>query len=345
MPGLKTVRKSNGIYHAVGTVGNRRVRQSLGTRNKDQAQELCAQLEAKEWKRHSYGEESVRTFEDAAISYMEQGGERRFLAPLIRYFRGRNLNSIKPADIRETALKLYPKAAASTRNRQVIVPVRAVLLHAHDRGWCGAVKVKQFETPKSRKHTPVDRQWLDAFMAEADKSGMPHLSAIVLFMNQTGARVSEAVNLLGEHVDLSERVALLAKTKTDEWSPRYLTAEVVTRMAGMGIGAGKNVFWYTDPKAVNKAMKRVAERAGIEPRTTHSAGRHSFGTNAMSLNVGIKDAMEAGGWKSAKLFMETYVHSQEGGRKVAAKFDDESGPIGMNVTIAKKKRASSFGKH
>lgn len=341
---LVPILQSSGIWWAIGSVAGIRIRQSLGTREEDTAQERCAILEARLWKRHHYGDEAIRTFEEAALSYMEQGGEGRFLAGPIRLFKGRNVGSIKPADVRDAALKLYGHASPATRNRQAVVPIRAVLMHAHDRGWCGAVKVKQFEVPKSRKHKPVDRQWLEAFMAEADRSKLPHLSALVLFMHHTAARVSEAIRLTGDHVDLGKRVAVLERTKTDEWSVRHLTAELVARMAALGIRDGEPVFLYTDPKAVNRAMKRVAVRAGIEPRTTHSAGRHSFATNAMARTGDVKGAMDAGGWKSAKLFLETYVHSQNAGQKIALAFDEERGPIDINKAQSKVGRRASFGK-
>ena len=64
MPGLK-VQWRNGIAYAIGTVAGNRVRESLGTRDKALAEELRAQLEARLWKRHSYGEEAVRTFDEA----------------------------------------------------------------------------------------------------------------------------------------------------------------------------------------------------------------------------------------------------------------------------------------
>lgn len=344
MPGLKAVPRG-GIYYAIGSVGRERVRKSLGTRNEAQADELCALYEARLWKRNSYGEEAVRTFEEAAVKYLEQGGEARFLPPILKYFKGRPIGTIKPAEIRTMAIALYPRGAAATRNRHGVIPARAVINHAHDLGWCGAIKVRQFEGSKSRKHMPVDRVWLDAFMARADADKLPHLSALVLFMHQTGARVSEAINLLGEHVDLSRRVAVLAKTKTDEWSPRRLTSELVARMSALGLEDGERVFLYTDPKAVNRRMAAVCKRAGIEPRTTHSAGRHSFGTNAMAMGAKIKDAMDAGGWKSAKLFMETYVHSHAGAETVAAMFDSEAGPVDANQAQGLKRHRRRFGKH
>lgn len=344
MSSLK-LKERDGVWYAYGTIGGKRIRESLGTRDKKVAEEIRAQYEARLWKRHTYGEEAVRLFEEAATSYMQQGGEGRFLAPIIKEFKGRAVGTIKPAELRSMAIKLYPTGAPSTRNRQAIIPARAVVNHAHDLGWCGPLKVKMFDVPKSNKHKPVDRKWLDAFMAQADKDKLWHLSALVLFMNQTAARVSEAVNLMGEHVDLSERVAVLAKTKTDEWSPRYLTAELVARMAGLGIEDGKPVFSYTDPKAVNRRIAAVCKRAEIEKRTTHAAGRHSFGTNAMAVpGADIKAAMDAGGWKSAKLFLETYVHSKDAGRSLAEKFDKQTGPIGTNLAQAQNRKRYRFGK-
>lgn len=333
-----------GIYYAVGTFNGERVRKSLGTRDAKKAAEQCALYEARLWKRHNYGEEAVRTFEEAAESYLKQGGEGRYLPKVLKYLKGRAIGTIKPAELRQMAIELYPTALPSTRNRQAIIPARAVINHAHDRGWCGPVRVKAFDVAKSRKHKPVDRAWLDAFLAEADRSGLPHLSACVLFMHQTGARVSEAINLVGEHVDLGSRVALLEKTKTDEWSPRYLTAELVARMAAIGIEPGQRIFSYTDRQAVNRRIKAVCARAGIVYRSTHSAGRHSFGTNTLKLGASIKNAMDAGGWKSAKLFMETYVHSEEAGRNVAGIFDAETGPIDANVAQSIVQRRLRFGK-
>lgn len=343
MPGLK-VEWRNGIAYATGTFDGKRIRKSLGAREPERAQEQCALFEAKLWKRHNYGEAAVRTFEEAAVSYLEQGGEGRYVPKVLKFFKGRAVGSIMPAEIRGAALALYPKASASTRNRQAVTPARSIINHAHDLGWCGPVKVKQFDVAKSRKNKPVDREWMTKFLAESDKSGLPHLSACVLFMQQTGARVSEAINLLGEFVDLGARVAMLEKTKTDEWSPRYLTAECAARMAALGLENGARVFGYTDRQSVNRRIKAVCKRAEIEPRSSHAAGRHSFATNAINGGARIKEAMDAGGWKSASLFMQTYVHSEEAGRNVAGIFDREAGLFDAKQVQSIKKKRIRFGK-
>jgi integrase len=339
------VKWRGGVAYAVGTINGERIRKSLKTRDAKRAQEQCALYEARIWKRHNYGEEAVRLFEEAAVSYMEQGGEERFLTPVIKYFRGMPLGKIKPADLRSMALQVYPTASNATKNRQALIPARAIINHAHDRGWCAPVKVKMFEVPKPNKHKPVDQKWLKSFIAQADEDKLWHLSALVLFMNRTGARVSEAIRVQGEHLDLSEGIAVLAKTKTDEWSVRYLTTELIARISALGPEEGKRIFRYTDPKAVNRRIKAVCKRAKIEYRSTHSAGRHSFGTNAMRVpNADIKAAMDAGGWKSAKLFMETYVHSHDAGKNLARKFERQSGAIGTIVAQSNQKKRYRFGK-
>ncbi|NLS08137.1 tyrosine-type recombinase/integrase [Rhizobium sp. P32RR-XVIII] len=165
------------------------------------------------------------------------------------------------------------------------------------------------------------------------------------YIHQTAARVSEAVNLLGEHVDLQQRVAVLAKTKTDEWSVRHLMDELVARIARLGLKGWRARLQLYRSRLVNRRMAKVCERAGVSRRSTHSAGRHSFGTNAMNVEgADIKTAMDAGGWKSAKLFLETYVHSKEAGPSLAEKFDKQSGKIGTIVAQPSERKKYRFGK-
>lgn len=343
MPGLR-VEWREGIAYAVGTFDGERVRKSLGTRDPAIAAEECARYEVRLFERRNHGEEAVRVFEEAAESYLRQGGEARFLPKLIRHFKGRALSKIKPGDIRDAAIVLYPKASNATRNRQGIVPGQAVVNHGHDRGWCSPIKVKPFEVAKSKKHKPVDEAWLSAFRVQCAKDALGHLGALVLFMNRTAVRVSEALRVLPSDVDLENRRVWLGKTKTDEDVFCYLTVDVVVAMAALDMDDDQPVFRYSDRSAVNRRMRAVCERARIPYRPTHSAGRHSFGTNAINGGADVKKAMDAGRWKSAGLFMGTYVHSDDAGRAVAAQFDEKTGLVGTDLPQAKPKKRYRFGK-
>ncbi len=95
----------NGVWYIQGAdPAGRFIRKSCKTRDREKAEQLRAQLEAKLWKGHIYGEEAVKTFEDAALSYVKDYGEERFIVPVAEFFRGQTLKSITPALIREGAV-------------------------------------------------------------------------------------------------------------------------------------------------------------------------------------------------------------------------------------------------
>ena len=69
-------------------------------------------------------------FASAAMSYLDTGGDPRFLGPLNRWFAETPLSQIDQASVDAAAVGLYPDASPATRNRQVYTPLMAVLNHA-----------------------------------------------------------------------------------------------------------------------------------------------------------------------------------------------------------------------
>lgn len=263
----------------------------------------------------------MHTFTAASESYVAHGGEARYLPPLVRRFGPDDVTGITPLAVRAAAAELFPAASPATRNRQVITPARAVLYHAHELGWRMPARIRLFPTTKTRQTVPASRRWLETFVDQCDADGLPHLAACVLLMNLTGARVSEAINLLGEHVDLRQRTALLVKTKTDRNSLRYLPDHLVERIRDLGLQPGQRVFRYTSRFSVNERIFAVCERAGLPYKSSHTVGRHAFATNALNAGVSVRVAMDAGGWRSSAIFLETYAHTVDAGRLVMDRFN------------------------
>lgn len=267
--------------------------------------------------------QAARSFAEAAQSYVQHGGETRYLDPIIEYFGGRQLGDICPFDIKRMAETIYPTHSNSTRNRQAVTPARAVLMHAYERGWCGFVRVRRFKQDGPRRVKPASPVWLHTFARQCDRDGLPHLAAIVLFMAQSGARISEAVALRWPDVDLTARTALLVKTKTSTNSLRYLTDEMAARMRNLrqASDAEGRVFRYTSRHSVNERIRAVCARADIPHKPPHTCGRHTFATRAIELGMDIRTTMAAGDWKSSSVFLETYVHPRvNAGRLVADRF-------------------------
>lgn len=267
-----------------------------------------------------------KTFAEAAASYMALGGEGKYLPRILARIGDKPVSDITAGEIRFLALEIFPTAKNSTRNRHAITPCRAVMNHAHELGWCSWLRIRSLRNAPPRRYGPPDQDWLAAFVEFCDRNRLPKLAALVLFMNHTGARVSEAIALRAEHVDLEARTAVLVKTKTDRHSERALSAELVRRIRMIGLVPGERVFGQRCRHNVNDRLRCVSRRAGIEYKSSHAVGRAAFATNALNMGLGIRTAMDAGGWRTARIFLEVYVHTAAAGKAVANRIDQTFPP-------------------
>jgi integrase len=201
------------------------------------------------------------------------------------------------------AMTLYPKATNATRNRQAIVPCQAIINYAAESELCPFVRVKRFKTEKKIK-PPFTLDWVDAFCDHAN----PYLAALVLFMFSTGARISEALSVRWEHVNLQDRTILIPKSKIAEQRIVHLPPRVLAAIANLTKVPNRSVFWYRTRGSMRNQWLKTVNRAGIKVLMAHS-GRHGFATTALRNRIDPKTAAKLGGWKNIRVFMETYAHA------------------------------------
>src|SRR6516225_2240444 len=143
---LRLVRRPKSPNWVVrGTIRGVRIEESTGTDNKKIADEIRAKREAEILAQSVYGRRATATFAEAALSYLENGGRKRFLDKPIRYFRTTPLAKIDQDAIDVGARKVYPNASGATRNRQFYTPVSAVIKHAA----CSHIVMERPEKPPS----------------------------------------------------------------------------------------------------------------------------------------------------------------------------------------------------
>lgn len=330
-------RGKKGIFWVTGTLNGERYRESTRTNSRTHAQSILAKRQDQILDRAVFGEKKTTTFAECAALYMEQGGERKFLAPLIKRFDGMRMSEVTQAVVSRAAQELYPNQGLASRVRTVFTPLNAVVRSAHRAGMCELVI---FEKPKF-KTKPVkyaDDRWFEIVLPYC---GL-RLAAIILFITLTGARVQEACDLLWREVDLDRREAILQITKGGG-SRRVLLAPVLiqalTRLADeYGCQAGGRVFGYAARWSVNQAIERACDRANlaagaiawekrISPKTgktekvrvilkplaveylsSHKVGRHAFAARLLREGHSLKLVQEAGGWKVARMVTDHYGH-------------------------------------
>jgi integrase len=299
-----------------GTLRGIRVEESAGTANRHFAEEIRAKRESEILAQSIYGRRATCTFAEAALSYVEAGGSKRFLEPVVRHFATTPLARIDHDAIERGAHKTYPGVSNATRDRQFFTPTSAVLKHAAKRGWCTTII---FERPKVAR-PPIRWLTLDEANRLIDACG-DHLRPLVIFMIYEGARIGEALWLDWRDVNLTRRHVVFPKTKNGEARGVPLHDRVVATLANLPHREGE-VFRrpdglpYERPKRaddmsagsrIKKAFAGACQRSGIEDFSPHGC-RHTWATWHYAANRDISALMRLGGWKTVMMVMR-YVHA------------------------------------
>jgi integrase len=303
-----------------GTLRGIRVEESTGTRDKRIAEEIRAKREAEILALSVYGRRATATFAAAALSYLENGGSKRFTAPVISYFGTTPLIKIDQDELDRGAKKLYPNGGPATRNRQFYAIASAILHHAAKRGWCALPIIERPKLPDGRI------RWLT--IDEADRlitACSDHLRPLVIFMLYTGARAGEALWLDWRDVDLSRAHVQFPKTKNGDARGVPLHPRAVAALANLGGRNSSEVFRrpdgmpYERPKRsddtsagsrIKTAFRAACRRAGIVDFHPHDC-RHTWATWHYAKNRDLGGLMKLGGWKSERMVMR-YAHVNVG---------------------------------
>jgi integrase len=314
---LRLVRRPKSPYWIIrGTLRGIRIEESTGTDDRRYAEEIRAKREGEILRVSIYGRAATASFAEAALSYIENGGSRRFLEPVIRHFGIIPLAKIDQDVIENGAAKTFPNGSAATKNRQFFTPTLAVMRHAAKRGLCICPVVTR---PKLK---PGRVRWLTHEEAERLIAACSsHLRPLVIFMLYTGARIGEALWIDWRRVDLQRRHVTFVETKNGETRGVPLNNRVVAALANLPHREGE-VFRRPDGlpyqrlrhaddvsagTRIKTAFKAACRRAQIEDFHPHDC-RHTWASWHYAENRDLTALMALGGWKSIAMVMR-YAHA------------------------------------
>ena len=303
-------RKGSPNWYIRGTVRGIPVDESSRTSDRAAAEEIRIQREAEVLQRSIHGARATATFLEAAVSYMEAGGERRYLKAVIDHFGTTPLVKIDQAAIDSAAHSLKPGAGNATRNRQIYTPMSAVLKHAAKRGLCDFPRIERPRQPRGRI------RWLRPPEAERlIESCAAHMRPLVVFLFGTGARLSEALYLDWGDVSLKDRRIRFTQTKNGEARGVPLNERVLVELANLD-HREEAVFRRPDGEPyrprkggggqIDTAFQGACRRAGIADFSPHDC-RHTWATWLYGETRDLRGLMELGGWKSERMVIR-YTH-------------------------------------
>lgn len=308
---LKLVKRHGSPHWYIrGTVRGVSVDESTGVAQREAAEAIRTKREWEITQGTVFGRRATATFLEAAVSYMEAGGETRFLEPILDEIGAVRLTFVDQTLIEKTARKLYPGRANATLNRQAIAPISAVMKHAHTRGLCDYLKIERMKEPRGRI------RWLTSDQADLlIECCSPHLKPLVTFLFYTGARLSEALYLDWQDVDLNRAHVDFPETKNGEARGVPLHRRVVADLANLKHRQGA-VFRRPDgmpyePKddgggQIKTAFNGACRRAGISDFTPHDC-RHTWATWYYQQHRDLLALKTLGGWKTERMVFR-YAH-------------------------------------
>jgi len=308
-----TIIDRKGTKYLRGTVRGIAIYESTKTKNAALAEAIRISRENQLLHESVLGPRASRTFEAAAIEYVEArepgrsqrdailGAERAdgSLSPCLLTDFGAMLCAKIDQDAVDRVIKRrFRGRSPATIQRALLTPLKAVLHFAAKKKYCD---IPAFDPPQGQQSRGRTR-WCD--YDEADRllrACSPHIYHIVLFLLLTGARIGETLALEWGDVDLAGNWCIFRNTKRNkrghlEGEARGvpLHPQLVMMLANLRRRPGQAQVFLTpdgEPYAardggghIKTGWRAALRRAGIADLRVHDL-RHTFATWLMLARV------------------------------------------------------------
>lgn len=293
---------SNFIIRGTDSEGNA-VYKSTKTTDRAIAEKKRIKLENELLEESVHGKKAVMTFDQAAVSYIEAGGDPRFLgrfdettgktSGLTGKLTGVKLRSINQATLDRVARELLPNVLPDTQNRQVYTPFIAVWNHAVDNEWADHRRWRRPRKPKgTRMVTRIRPKRAGSQPTSYDRAAefvlamSPANAVIMTILFYTGMRPIELFTMDCDQVDVKGRWITLPSSKTGEPRGVPMHRVLVPLMKALVKRGGPLVrTWKGEPWTVvegnggqmKKAIAQARSRTGIDDLSPYTA-RHTVST-------------------------------------------------------------------
>lgn len=224
-------------YASYSLPGGKRIKESLGTTDKRQAQELHDKRKAELWRVDRLGDFPDVTFEEACLRWIEEKSDKKSLDTdkgrmgfWLEHFEGVRLKDITEARIYSAVSRMHNRSnleiwkarveaarkkgkpdpvyvakPVTTSTKAKHLALMKAILRAAERDWKWLEKAPVIKIPTVRNKRV---RWLEKDEAKRLIDECPEpLKSVVKFALATGLRRSNIINLEWQQIDMQRRVA------------------------------------------------------------------------------------------------------------------------------------------
>ena len=308
----------------------KRIRKRAQSDRQKLAREEAAALEAQILRTLWHGERrGTRSFAEAVLSYLDaeprSANQRARINRLLTATGDiplADINQDKAVQLKRKMLR--PDASPGAYRDAIVMPLQAVLNYAHGLGWCDPPRIiKPRDNPGRTLFLLPDQA--ERLIAVAAR----HLPALFMFLIGTGTRMSEALELDWQDIDLIGARAILWRTKGKAGGKRrdvQLSPRVVAALANLPHREGP-VFLtaqgvpYADKQRrsggqIKTAWAGALRRAGLNRELNPHDLRHTWASWHYALHKDLIRLQQDGGWSSITL-VTRYAHLMPAGQEDA----------------------------
>lgn len=292
------------VYWMDVMINGKRVRESLKTSDKKQAQELHDIKRGEIWRTGLVKKMPRKTMGDAFDRWLlEKADKKSIEADQLRIALLRpKLGSKQLSEItREMIDKALPDGIKpATRNRYRAL-LRAVLRAAErDWEWLDRAPIIKSETEKNKRETFITREQADRLLAELPE----HYRPVVKFALLTGLRRANILNLRWDAVNLDAGVMSVAPEESKS-GKRIIVPLNESAKALLEAQRGREGYVFACRHITPATWMRACKRAGVEGFRFHDL-RHTWASWHAMAGTSLQVLQELGGWSSYSM-VQRYV--------------------------------------
>ncbi|WP_239654179.1 site-specific integrase [Nitrosomonas nitrosa] len=286
----------------------KRIRQSAGTENRQDAEALLAKIRLEAFREHHFGIKPQRSWQEAVVRYLTIKANLRSYRDVQRicrmldpYLGKLTLNQINGDVIWSVVQGQLKKGNTPATVNRYLALMRNLLKMARDEWqWIDSIPKIRLLSGEVERDRWLNREEADRLIAASPE----HLAALIRFALATGCRAREITGLEWNRVDLDRRTAWLNKTKNGTPRGVPLNKDAVAVLQEQMGKHDQFCFTYRGQPigwgVTNSAWVNALKKAGIEDFRFHDL-RHTWASWHRQAGTSCDELKDLGGWKSRNM--------------------------------------------